>query len=211
MKLLKQILSIVLLSLFTTSMVYSQFLPPRCPGDESCNSGGGTNDDPIVVDWPPFGNVCNATNFIKWMYKEGATSYTLDIFNTSGTEIFASFTTEGNSLKLDLHTIEGLEVGQDYVIVIRSDNDKFTNLHQFTLLEKADLEAVLADLENDNIYNSIYGIDKALRKADFLAQNNWNLAASKAHNINVLSNSAMDILKIINSFESFRLSLYPSD
>lgn len=209
MKLLRLTLNIVLLSMFTASMVQAQFLPPRCPGDESCNPGGGTNNDPIIVDWPPFGNVCNATNFIKWMYKEGAAEYTLTIFNSAGTASFASYTTSGNSLKLDLHTIEGLEIDQEYVIVIQTDNGKFSNLHRFVLKEKADLEAVLADLEADVIYNSIYGIDKALRKADFLHQNNWNLAAAKAHNINVLSNSAMDIMKIINSFESLRLSLYP--
>ncbi len=210
MKYFTRTLIVAMVLLFSASMVYSQFLPPRCPGDEACNSGGGTNDDPIVVDWPPFGNIANVTNFIKWQYKSGATSYTLDIFNSDGSQVLYSETTTSNGLKLILPDL-GLEVGTEYVIVIRSDNNKVTNLHRFVLKDKSDLDAVLAELENDQIYNSIYGIDKALRKADFLYENGWNLAAAKAHNINVLSNSAMDIMKIINSFEALRLKLYPLD
>ena len=208
MKNITNALSITLMMLFTFSTAYSQFLPPTCPGSPRCGESGGENLDPIITVWPPEGNVANVLNFIKWKYKEGATSYTLNIFNSAGTQLLHSATTSGTSLRLDFPEI-GLDVGVEYVILIIADNGKRSNPHRFTLKEKADLDAVIAALQNDDIFNSLQGIDKTLRKAEFLHQNGWNLAAAKTHNINVLSNNAMEILKIINSFEALRLSLYP--
>lgn len=195
------------LFLISCSIVNAQFLPPVCPGDEACGIGGGQNSDAIIVDWPPVGNVANTVQFINWLYKEGATSYTVEIFNADGTVNFYTATATNTSHKLDFPSIN-LDTDTEYAIVIRSNNNEFSNIIRFTLKDKSERDAVLEALNNDAIYKSLNGIDKSLRKAEFYRINGWNLAAAKAHHINVLSNSAMDYKKILDSFDRLRFLLF---
>ena len=157
MKLNRLIGVVVLLLSIGTTTLNAQFLPPSCPGP-GCGEGGGENPDPIIADWPPFGNVADEMKFLSWLYKTGATEYQVDIFDEFGTTTFFTQTTSSTSMKLDLPNIDGLEVGETYVLTIRTTvgtESKFSNLHFFTLTSRADKDAVISSFDDDAVLNSL--------------------------------------------------------
>ncbi len=186
------------------SLVVSQPMTPRCPGHSTCPIGGGGND-PIITHWPMHGNMPNVATTFKWEPVEGATEFVFNLFDSNASSVF-NVTTRNLAVFLDLPNL-GLTEGSEYVITLSSDNDRKSNSHRFVLRSSVDLENALLQLETDQAYRTSTGVDKHLRKSDFLFEKSWNLQAVKALNIQV--SNVEDITKIANHFEALRLKLDP--
>ena len=205
MKFFKLLLLTIVLTLMGAEMM-AQPVPPRCPGHRTCDgNAGGSNEDPIICHWPPNGNMANTSAIFRWEAMSGAVTYTVAILDEDG-EILNTMSTTNTAVILDLPNLS-LTVGSTYAVKVTSDNEKNSNIHFFTLKTEAEYMQTLIDLESDADYQMKSGVDKELRKSDFLHEKGWNLGAIQAHNIQ--TDNVTDIIKISDHFETLRLILYP--
>lgn len=205
MKNLKTILLIAILGGFYIS-AFSQPVPPRCPGHVSCNNGGG-GVDPIITHWPMKGNIPNQSIVFKWEPVEGAKKYFFTLFDRRRNKLFVD-TTSNLGVVLDLPNLS-LTAGEDYFITVNADNDRKSNLHRFRLKNVSDFQNDMIALDSDREYRSLNGIDKVLRKSDFLHEKDWNYAAVKA--LNFHTENLAEAMKLANHFETLRLKLDPPE
>lgn len=203
MKTIQKTLLLIVFSMATTLM-FSQPVNPRCPGHPTCNDGGGGND-PIICHWPMTGNIPNKSITFRWEPVRDANTYFFTLFDKRAKKLFED-TTSNLGVVLDLPSLE-LTIGEQYVITVNSDNDRKSNTHRFTLRDRNDFGNALIELESDVRFRSLNGVEKLLRKSDFLHEKGWNLAAVKAHNIQ--TDNLVDIIKIANHFEELRIKLDP--
>lgn len=203
MKTTQKTILLIVFSMATTLM-FSQPVGSRCPGHPSCADGGGGND-PIITHWPMHGNIPNKPISFRWEPVRDANNYFFTLFDKRARKIMSD-TTTNLGMYLDLPNL-GLTVGEEYVITVNADNDRKSNTHRFILRNTNDYKTALLELEGDVRYRSLNGVEKQLRKSDFLFEKGWNLAAVKAHNFNV--NNLIDMIKVSNHFEEMRIKLDP--
>ncbi len=203
MKFFKLLLLTIVLTLMGAEMIAQPLLPP-CPRHPSCDNGGGSNADPIICHWPPSGNMSNKSSIFRWEPMTGATSYTVIIMDEDGEELH-SMTTPNTAVILNLPNLS-LKVGDTYIVQVESDNNKTSNNHEFTLKTELDYTQALVDLESDAQYQAKSGVDKAIRKSDFLNSRSWNLAAVQAHNIEV--DNIADMTRLSEHFQQLTFKLF---
>lgn len=187
-----------------TTLMFSQPTPPTCPGNPRCADGGGGND-PIITHWPMKGNIPNKAMTFRWEPVRDANNYFFTLFDKRARKIMSD-TTTNLGVNLDLPNLD-LTIGEEYVITVNSDNDRKSNTHRFTLRNDNDYKTALIELESDVRYRSLNGVEKQLRKSDFLQEKGWNLASVKA--LNIQTDNLVDMMKIVSKFEDLLLRLDP--
>lgn len=190
---------------FATTLMFSQPLPPTCPGHPNCKNGGGGNNNPIICHWPMHGNIINKPHVFKWEPMDGAREYVFKLFNSDGDELHTE-TTTNTAVFINLPGLN-LVIDNQYVIVISADNDTKSNNHRFTLKSEADYQNVINLLNSDPEYNLTSGTEKHIRKSNFMFDQGWNLAAIKA--INFETDNVTDMMKVTDHFRDLLFRLDP--